>query len=250
MSDSERSVLVKQMDDDLEEHFKKLEEKAKLNEGKRIEGGWSEEKWEEEMQQHPFFNSGWQEGKELSPMMQGLQDLKYSPDENTPEELAVSYKEDGNFNFKCKKYRFAIASYTEGLKSKSSDIMVNVQLFTNRAASQYHISNFRSSLQDCERAVRLSPTHMKAILRGAQCCMSLKQYQNCQNWCDKGIKVEPKHVQLTQLRQEASKLLKQKERDERRMEIEKTKKKEKDNKILEMLRSKNICIQRKKRRRA
>ena len=87
---------------------------------------------------------------------------------------------------------------------------------------------------------------MKAILRGAQCCMSLKQYQNCQNWCDKGIKVEPKHVQLTQLRQEASKLLKQKERDERRIEIEKTKKKEKDNKILEMLRSKNICIQRKK----
>ena len=33
MSDSERSVLMKQMDDDLEEHFKKLEEKAKLNEG-------------------------------------------------------------------------------------------------------------------------------------------------------------------------------------------------------------------------
>ena len=33
MSDSERSVLMKQMDDDLEEHFKKLEEKAKQNEG-------------------------------------------------------------------------------------------------------------------------------------------------------------------------------------------------------------------------
>ena len=31
--------------------------------------------------------------------MQGLQDLKYSPDENTPEELAKNYKEDGNFNF-------------------------------------------------------------------------------------------------------------------------------------------------------
>ena len=33
MSDSERSALMKQMDDDLEEHFKKLEEKAKQNEG-------------------------------------------------------------------------------------------------------------------------------------------------------------------------------------------------------------------------
>ena len=30
---------------------------------------------------------------------------KYSPDENSPLELAQNYKEDGNFNFKCKKYR-------------------------------------------------------------------------------------------------------------------------------------------------
>ena len=34
-----------------------------------------------------------------------IQDLKYSPDENTPEELAIAHKEDGNFQFKCKKYR-------------------------------------------------------------------------------------------------------------------------------------------------
>ena len=69
------------------------------------------------MEEHPFFaQKAIMEGKELSPLMQGIQDLKYSPEENTPEELAKSYKEDGNFNFKCKKYKFAVASYTEGLK--------------------------------------------------------------------------------------------------------------------------------------
>ena len=81
--------------------------------------------------------------------MQGLQDLKYSPDENTPEELAKNYKEDGNFNFKCKKYRFATASYTEGLKVKCGVNEVETALFTNRAAAQFHVGNYRSSLIDC-----------------------------------------------------------------------------------------------------
>ena len=178
--------------------------------------------------------------------IQGLQDLKYSPDENSPEELATNYKEDGNFNFKCKKYRFAIASYTEGLRAKSSDLLVNTQLLTNRAAAQYHISNYRSSLKDCELAVRLTPTHIKAILRGAQCCMGLKQYQQCQTWCDKGLKIEPNHQELTKLRKDSVKLLKQIERDTRKKEMEEKKKKMEADLIIDKLKSKEIVIERKK----
>ena len=95
------------------------------------------------------FIQGWKEGEDLPPLMQGLQDLKYSPDENTPEELAKNYKEDGNFNFKCKKYRFATASYTEGLKVKCGVPELETSLLTNRAAAQFHVGNYRSSLLDC-----------------------------------------------------------------------------------------------------
>ena len=55
---------------------------------------------------------------ELSPLMQGISDLKFNPDENTYEELAGNYKDEGNFHFKNKKYRLAVANYTEGLKLK------------------------------------------------------------------------------------------------------------------------------------
>ena len=41
--------------------------------------------------------------------------------------------------------RFAIASYTEGLKAGGSDVTVNTQLYTNRAAAQFHIGNYRLS---------------------------------------------------------------------------------------------------------
>ena len=91
----------------------------------------------------------------MPPLMQGLQDLKYSPDENTPEELAKNYKEDGNFNFKCKKYRFATASYTEGLKVKCGVKEVDTALLTNRAAAQFHVANYRSSLIDCRSLITI-----------------------------------------------------------------------------------------------
>ena len=55
----ERSELMKKMDIDLEKHFKELEEKAikRLEDGpKRMEGGWTEDNWEDQMSQHPFFN--------------------------------------------------------------------------------------------------------------------------------------------------------------------------------------------------
>merc|ERR1719347_1595131 len=155
--------------------------------------GWTEDNWEEEMQSHPFFNQGWKEGKELSPLMQGLQDLKYSPEENTSEELAKNYKEDGNFNFKCKKYRFAVASYTEGLKAMPENKELKAQLLTNRAAAQFHIGNFRSSLIDCEAALMVISTHMKAVVRGALCHARLGRHREAVAWCDRGLSLEEGH---------------------------------------------------------
>lgn len=248
MSDSERSELMKKMDKDLEEHFSKLEAKAKLQEpGRRMEGGFSEENWEEEMKAHPFFNQeGWKDGEELSPMMQGMQELKYSPDENSPDELANNYKEDGNFNFKCKKYRFATASYTEGLNARSEYLLINTVLYTNRAAAQYRIGNYRSSFRDCTKALILTPTHFKAILRGAHCCFGLKDFESCKKWCDKGLKLDPKHEELLKLRTDAVRIAKEKERDERKRQVAEKKKAAEEAKVIDLLRARGFKIEQKK----
>lgn len=60
------------------------------------------------MDKHPFFMKSNSDANEMSPLVEGLAKLKYDPEENTPLELATSYKEDGNFNFKHKNYRLAI----------------------------------------------------------------------------------------------------------------------------------------------
>ena len=116
----------------------------------------------QEMQQHPFFMKKVPEvGEPLPPMLEALQQLKYDPNENTTEgfklqlscfsivltfcflDLAVSYKDDGNFNFKLKKYRFAIANYTEGLNQKCGNKDIDASLHLNRAAANFHLSNYR-----------------------------------------------------------------------------------------------------------
>jgi len=243
ISDEERTELMKQMDKDLEEHFAKIEAKAKER-GPRTQmvDGFNEETWEDEMANHPFFKKQFEDGEELSPLMQGLQDLKYSADENTPEELAKNYKEDGNFNFKCKKYRFAVASYTEGLKHKCSDNELNTQLLTNRAAAQFHIGNYRSSVNDCQAAIKINPSHMKAIIRGAQCHNKMKHYAECRDWCDKGLELESAHEELLKLRQDSVQKLKALERDERKRMMEEKRKKIEENVVLDLITQRGIKV--------
>jgi len=235
---------MKKMDKDLAEHFASLEAKARER-GPRTSGfvdGFTEETWEQEMANHPFFKKDFCDGEELSPMMQGLQDLKYSPDENTPDELAKNYKEDGNFNFKCKKYRFAVASYTEGLKAKSTDLEINTQLLTNRAAAQFHIGNYRSSLLDCQMALRFTPDHMKAILRGASCQSKMKHHAKCRDWCDRGLELDPGHAELLHLRGEAVTSLKAAERDERKRALEAKRRAVEEGLVLDMIKARGIKV--------
>ena len=243
ISDAERTELMKKMDKDLAEHFANIEAKAKER-GPRNQfvDGFTEENWEDEMANHPFFKKEFLDGEELSPMMQGLQDLKYSADENTPEELAKNYKEDGNFNFKCKKYRFAVASYTEGLRARCEDRELNCQLLTNRAAAQFHIGNYRSSLLDCRAALLLVPGHMKAVVRGAACHRKMSHHAECRDWCDTGLELEPGHAELLQLRQDAVQLIKTAERDERKRALADKRRKVEENLVLELIRQRGVRV--------
>lgn len=58
-------------------------------------------------------------------------------------ELANNYKEDGNYNYKYKKYRLAILNYTEGIRTKCKDDDLMAQLYNNRAAAHFILQNYR-----------------------------------------------------------------------------------------------------------
>lgn len=75
----ERLELAAKLDAELDGYINSLEKKSYTE-------GWPEDKWQEEMEKHPFFMKKSPEpGDEMSPLMEGLQQLKYGVDENTPE---------------------------------------------------------------------------------------------------------------------------------------------------------------------
>ncbi|KAL1501318.1 hypothetical protein ABEB36_006661 [Hypothenemus hampei] len=177
------------------------------------------------MERHPFFmKEAPKPGDTLHPLYEGLQKLKYDPDENEPSELAISYKDDGNFNFKHKNYRLAIVSYTEGIKQKCGDPDIESNLLNNRSAAHWFLKNYRSCLRDCELALKIKPNYEKVLNRAANCCYYLKQYAQAIEYCDKILEINETAKDVSVLRQKCLNEMKLKDRNERKKEIAEKKK--------------------------
>ncbi|GJQ75280.1 putative tetratricopeptide repeat protein [Trypoxylus dichotomus] len=236
MSDEERLELAKKLDKELDDFINNLPKKEYTD-------GWPEDRWEEEMEKHPFFmKKPPKSGDELHPLYEGLQQLKYDPLENTPDELATSYKDDGNFNFKHKNYRLAIIAYTEGIKVKCENPDIEASLLNNRSAAHYFLKNYRSSLRDCELALKINPSYTKAKIRAANCCFAMGHFDKCIEFCDGILDLEPNNKDILKQRQDAMNKKKDKERDSRKKEIllKKTLKEEKV--LLDAIKSREINI--------
>ncbi|KAH8285133.1 hypothetical protein KR054_005500 [Drosophila jambulina] len=192
-TDEERLELAAKLDAELDAFIDGLEKK-------RYEEGWPEDRWQEEMDKHPFFmKRAPQPGDDVHPMFEGLQKLKYDPEENTRDELALNYKEDGNFYMKHKKFRMAVCSFTEGIKSKTENPDVLAVLYNNRSAAHYFIKNYRSALSDAQRALFFKPDYTKARWRAAQCAHELDKFDLCTQMCEELLEVDVDHKEAKAL---------------------------------------------------
>ncbi|OQR76310.1 tetratricopeptide repeat protein 4-like [Tropilaelaps mercedesae] len=173
-----------------QELYKKLEKETEAflasRKPAKYQEGWDEQSWEQEMAAHPLFAQqlpGGGTGSELPPLLEALRQVKYDETDNSPEELARSYKDDGNHLFKEQQYRAAVASYSEGIRQKTLNTELNAQLHLNRAAAQYHLNNFNAALEDCILALQFKPNYIKAMLRAAQSCWQLRKLDECDEFC-------------------------------------------------------------------
>lgn len=239
-TDAERLALAEKLDKELDDFMNSLDKKSYTE-------GWPEDRWQEEMEKHPFFMSKTPDDPtEVSPLIEGLQQLKYSEEFNTPNELAQSYKEDGNFNYKHKKYRLAVLSYSKGISSKCQDLDLMAQLYNNRSLAQFKLQNYRSSLNDCKLALKLKSDYLKPLLTAAKCCIHVKNYDECVKFCDEIIAKpdwEKKFDEdVEKLKTDALKSKKIALRDSRLQERrEKTIEKNRE-KIIEVIKSRNIKV--------
>lgn len=151
----------------------------------RYPDGWDEDKWQSQMEEHPLFMSKLNESGELPPLVEAIQQLKFDPELNSKAELADKYRVDGNENFRLKKYKWAVDSYSEGIKLKAPDPKLNSVLYGNRAASHLRLGNLRSALNDSLESVKLDPENAKSVTRAADCLFQLAKYRECVDFCKK-----------------------------------------------------------------
>jgi len=240
-SDAQGSSLAQKLDSELDEYIEGMIEK---NKDYKYEGRLTEDNWEEEIKKIPLFTRPEDLTQELidsSPELQAMQQMRYEHDD--PVDAAVALKEDGNYSFGKKKYKFAIVAYTEALKEKHSDFVLFATLYTNRGAANFHLGNNRSALNDAMRALYYKPDHMKAIVRCALCCFDLERYDDCVGFCDRGLLVEPGNEKLTELIRKAKHQKKQQERDARKEQNRKVRNMTKLNRLYDAIEERRINIE-------
>ncbi|XP_030227967.1 tetratricopeptide repeat protein 4 isoform X1 [Gadus morhua] len=215
----------------------------------RYKNGFSEDNWEEEMEKIPLFMTKAPEeiDPKTHPQLACLQALIHDED-RTPEEKAVSLKNEGNAYFQEKKYEKAVVAYTEGLKANWEDQVNNTVLLTNRAAAQYYLGNMRSALKDSCAALKIKPDHLKALIRGAQCCMEIRSFPEAIRWCDRGLKMHPGDKKLTELRSAADKHKREAERDARKAMAKEKKEQGERQRLLSAMTERGIKLRLPKRR--
>ncbi|GAA6221309.1 tetratricopeptide repeat protein 4 isoform X1 [Lates japonicus] len=190
----------------------------------RYKNAFSEDGWEEEFNKIPMFMKTAPEeiDPKKYPELACLQAIIHDED-RPPGEQAKSLKDEGNAFFKEKNYEKAILSYTAGLKKKCGDQDLDTVLLTNRAAAHFHLGNMRSALNDAASAKKIKPDHLKALIRGAQCCIALRNFSEAIQWCDEGLKVHHTDKKLQELRASADKHKRAAERDARKAKVKEKK---------------------------
>ncbi|XP_057567882.1 tetratricopeptide repeat protein 4 isoform X1 [Hippopotamus amphibius kiboko] len=206
-------------------------------------GGFHKDQWEEEFEKIPLFmkKAPSEIDPKKNPDLACLQSIIFD-EERSPEEQARTYKGEGNDYFKEKDYKKAVISYTEGLKKKCADPDLNAVLYTNRAAAQYYLGNFRSALNDVTAARKLKPCHLKAIVRGALCHLELRNYVEAVNWCDEGLQIDATEKKLLEMRAKADKLKRTEQRDIRKAKSKEKKEQNQNEAVLQAIKARNIRL--------
>uniref|UniRef100_A0A2C9LA05 Cns1/TTC4 wheel domain-containing protein n=1 Tax=Biomphalaria glabrata TaxID=6526 RepID=A0A2C9LA05_BIOGL len=240
MSEEERRQLIEKLNSDLEDFVAERSIAARNKKKTEPEDTRTIDEIAEELKNHPAFMTEIDWSKPLPPEIEGLMQLKYESE--NPTARADSYRDDGNEQFKLKKYKIAIANYTEGITCRCPDAELNAILYANRAAAQFYLGNFRSAFNDCIFARKFKADHMKAIVRGAHCCYKMSKYTDAIRWCDTALMIDPENKEILELRVKSEQGKKAVERDERKQAAQERKEEAEEKKLLQIILMRGIQV--------
>ncbi|KHJ32795.1 putative tpr repeat protein [Erysiphe necator] len=174
--------------------------------------------------------------------VEALRALAY---EGTPLEVASGFKENGNECFSKKKWKDAKIFYGKAIdvllveqrkrqgdniesslassqieREKQQETLLLEICLVNRAACHLELQNYRSTIQDCGKALQTNPRNIKAYYRSSKALLALGRVTEAKDACECGLSIDTDNKSLcsliTAITQQSSNIAKkEKERCER-----------------------------------
>lgn len=107
-------------------------------------------------------------------------------------QLADEAREKGNELFKAGSYVEAVKFYTESIKRNDED----PKNFSNRAACYMKLMALPEADRDCDQAIKIDPSFVKAYIRKAAILFAKRDFMKCIDYCNeiKLVDVDNKHT--------------------------------------------------------
>jgi len=121
----------------------------------------------------------------------------------TDPKLSDEARERGNQFFKDQKYAEAVKEYEEAIKRNDQD----PKGFSNRAAAYTKLGAIPEALRDCETAIALDPTFVKAYIRKAACEFIKREYSKCLETCEQAKGADPQGKHRAEIDQQIQKCM-------------------------------------------
>lgn len=103
------------------------------------------------------------------------------------ENKAEEQNNKGNEFFRENKLQEALKSYNDAITCNCS----NPKYYSNRAACYNKMNKFENAIEDCEKAIEIDPSFLKAYVRKGNILLSNQQYKDAKETFQEGLKVKP-----------------------------------------------------------
>jgi tetratricopeptide (TPR) repeat protein len=193
-----------------------------------------------EMKKIPFFMTELDDDvDEDNQFVDALKALVY---DGEPHEIAMNFKNQGNDCFKEKKYGDAISYYTRALDVHSGVDGIDVACYTNRAACNLELRNYRRCINDCKLALAKDPTNVKAVYRSARAYLAVDKIDEALDIASYGLSLDPSNLTLLSVSQSATNRKNTLAELQRKKEAEQRLREQKQNNLKMGLESRNLTV--------
>ena len=118
--------------------------------------------------------------------------------DRSPLSLAESFKVEANDKFATSNFEQARDLYSKAIEvlivgdTSSSTTTLLATLYANRAAAWIQLLTWREALSDCEKAIDLDPTYVKAYVRRTKALMELGSFDDACRGLEQACSINPK----------------------------------------------------------